>query len=328
MLRDYFIRILFVGLFSLALSIRVNAQVYDKRKLGVGDSVIVVARDSSVYEGLIYSNELDVLYMQLFAGDSISIKRFNIIRINKWTSDSKKRNRMAKYPSRKQIRLYPEYNRYLFTGNYIPLDRHCSYLSYTLFTSFGWRYAATDYVSVGFGAEVFSAVLFNNLTNSVVSMSPKVTIPLNDRWNAGGSLNYVFNLNNYLSEAKGDYGFGLIGVTYGEKAANFSANLGWVTEGGVFVPRPLFNLSGMIRLDNKSALVSENVLIPLSGKAYVPVASLGVRSHVGQRFERKRDVSFGIIFVYAPNFIQGDFPAIPVFDITAAFDKRRERIQF
>lgn len=59
----------------------------------------------------------------------------------------------------------------------------------------------------------------------------------------------------------------------------------------------------------------DNGLVPIDVNRYTQILTIGFRSDVGKRVGNKR-ASFGMAFMYAPFFVQGEIPIIPLFDIS------------
>lgn len=313
---------------GLCFLIPVEAQITYDKSFDTGDTVIMILADSLVYEGVLLSDSFDNKRVVLFNGEQMNVPEKQIVKMNMWSNRTRRKEKLKTYPTLREQSQYPEFNRQVFTGNYIPLPSGSAYLSNTMLTTFSLRYAASDRVSVAVSAEAMSMLLFGDLRESVFSVSSKWTIPLNDRLFAGGSVNYLFNSNSWIEKGARDYGFGLIGLTFGDKGFNATANVGFMAREGQMMKLPVLNIGSILRMDHKHALVFEGALWPIQeGSGYTSVMSLGFRNHVrhmGLKM-KKRDVSFGMVFLYAPIFIEGDIPVIPVFDITMALDKRALR---
>lgn len=271
--------------------------------------------DDIFYEGVILRQGDQSIILQTVENEEVEIPLSKIRKVHAWTDDPKERKRIFKVPALRHLYYYPNFHRHVITGNFMQLEGGKGYVSNTLLTAFGLRMGITDEFSIGVGLEPLSFIFTNNPRQfAMASVSPKVTINVNDLWHVGGTISYTANLGEWF-EGAGDYAIGQVGATYGNRAANITASTGWLTKDGKLNGLPLFTLSAIVRTSPNRALFMDNGLVPIDVNRYTQILSLGFRSDVGKRVGNKR-ASFGMAFVYAPFFIQGEIPVFPLFDIS------------
>lgn len=279
------------------------------------DTVIIRTIQDVFYEGVIIGQGSQSIYLRTLDEEEVEIPLERIEKVFPWTDDPKERKRIFKVPTLRHLYYYPNFHRHVITGNFIQLEGGKGYVSNTLLTALGLRMAITDEFSVGVGIEPISFLITNNPWDfTIATVSPKITIKVNELWHVGGTISYTANLDRYF-EGAGDYAIGQVGATYGNRAANITASTGWLTKNGKVNGLPLFTLSGIVRTGPSRALFMDNGLIPIDVNRYTQIVSIGFRNDVGKRVGNKR-ASFGMAFIYAPFFIQGDIPIFPLFDIS------------
>ena len=135
----------------------------------------------------------------------------------------------------------------------------------------------TDHISIGGGVELFST--FGSLAagkfQPVFFITPKIGYQVADKVNVGAGILYLSIPNDFGDS--GRIGAGIVyGVgTYGTEEHNVSLGLGWGVADGEMTSKPVIVLSGMTRIGQKTALVSENWFIPTD--PYYGVYSYGIR---------------------------------------------------
>lgn len=286
----------------------------------MSDTIIIRTNNDTFYEGVIVDQGAQSIVVQTLDNETVNIPLDRIDAVFPWTSDPKKRRKHFKIPSLRALYYYPNFHRHMITGNFIQLEGGKGYVSNTMLTAFGFRMGITDEFSIGVGLEPLSFIFTNNPRQfAMASVSPKVTIKVNDLWHVGGTISYTANLGEWF-EGAGDYAIGQVGATYGNRAANITASTGWLSKNGNVNGLPLFTLSGIVRTGPSRALFMDNGLIPIDVNRYTQLLSIGFRNDVGKRIGNKR-ASFGMAFVYAPFFIRGEIPVFPLFDISLELNK-------
>lgn len=279
------------------------------------DTIIIRTVDDNFYEGIIVEQGSQSIVLQTLDNESVNIPLEHISAVFPWTNDLKKRRKLFRVPSLRELYYYPNYHRHMITGNFIQLEGGKGYVSNTLLTALGLRMAITDEFSIDIGLEPISFLLTNTpRAFAMATISPKITIRINELWHVGGTLSYTTNLDRYFTGA-GDYAIGQLGATYGNRAANITASTGWLSKDGKVNGLPIFTLSGIVRTGPSRAFFMDNGLIPVDINRYTQLLSIGFRNDVGKRVGNKR-ASFGMAFIYAPFFISGEIPIFPLFDIS------------
>jgi len=146
----------------------------------------------------------------------------------------------------------PTANRYMFTPTGYSIGKDKGYYqNYMVLGNFA-GYGLTDNLTLGIGVTPILVYLLD--VEIVVSANAKFTIPIVDnKWNAGAGLLY--------SNIEGDpqvIGYSI--VTYGSRDNNISVGAGFAWE-QYRNTKPVFTLSGMLRLSENFALVGESWLL-------------------------------------------------------------------
>ena len=158
----------------------------------------------------------------------------------------------------------------------------------------------TDRVTIGGGMSIFPAV---GLDKQIYYLTPKVKLKSIGRLDfAAGAL--VLKLPDNSAVVGVAYGLG----TYGNDDVSVSLGLGYGFVGSHVADKPLVMLGGEKRISRRTALVTENWVVPGEGE---PLVSYGVR-FFGE------DMSFDLAFM---NLLGEDavFPGIPYIDFVFKF---------
>lgn len=167
----------------------------------------------------------------------------------------------------------PNATRYLFAPSAFSLKRGEGYYQNTYIVLNSFNVGVTDNITIGGGFELTS-LLIKGSGGPIFFLTPKVSIPVNDRFRAAAGVLYV-NVPDLFSNQRSGGGIAYGVGTFGTPNSNFSAGLGWGFIQGDFSTNPVVTLSGMHRVSRKVALVTENWLIPAEG--YYGIYSYGVR---------------------------------------------------
>jgi hypothetical protein len=164
-------------------------------------------------------------------------------------------------------------------------------------------YGFTDYFSASVGTVPF--FLFGGPTP--VWIVPKVSIPIiEDKLNIGAGA----MMGTVLGE---DVGFAIpFGTfTYGNRNSNISASIGYGMADGEWSSDPTITISGMLRVSQKTYLITENYFFPA---AEVSLITIGARSFAG-----KIGIDYGLVLP----FEYGDFGGFvfPWLGLTVPFGK-------
>lgn len=172
----------------------------------------------------------------------------------------------------------PHATRYLFGPSAFNLKKGEGYYQNTMLALNSFNVGVTDNISVGGGFEListFGSIATNNF-EPILFITPKVSFEVTEDFHAGVGLYYVNTPNIDFGNRNGSglaiaYGIG----TYGSKDHNITGGLGWGYVQGQFEQKPIITVSGMTRLTQKTALVTENWFI--SNDNYYSVFSYGIR---------------------------------------------------
>lgn len=173
-----------------------------------------------------------------------------------------------------------------------------------------WNQASvgvTDYFSIGAG---LIPLFFFGGTATPVWIVPKFSIPVvKDKFNIGAGV----LAGTLLGES--NTGFGIVyGLgTVGNRNNNLTLGFGYGYAGGQWASRPLFTLSGMVRVGPRGYLMSENYFIGL-GSTNLALLSLGARTII-----KKAGIDYGLFFPASSDI--GAFIAIPWLGFTLPFGK-------
>lgn len=169
----------------------------------------------------------------------------------------------------------PNDTRYLFGPSAINLKKGEGYYQNTYLLINSFNYGITDYFTIGGGFEIISTVM----GTPAFMITPKLGFKVSEKFHAGGGLLYA----NVLTSEAPISGLGIAyGIgTYGTSNNNVTLGVGFGYVDKEFSNRPILTISGMTRIARKTALVTENWLIPgaadLVTGSYYGVYSYGVR---------------------------------------------------
>lgn len=172
----------------------------------------------------------------------------------------------------------PHASRYLFGPTAFNLKKGEGYYQNTMLALNSFNVGLTDNISVGGGFEListFGSIATNNF-EPILFVTPKVSFEVTEDFHAGAGMYYVNTPNIDIGTRSGSglaiaYGIG----TYGSKDHNLTGGLGWGFVQGQFEQKPILTVSGMTRISQKTALVTENWFI--SNDNYYSVFSYGIR---------------------------------------------------
>lgn len=171
----------------------------------------------------------------------------------------------------------PNATRYLFGTSAFNLKKGEGYYQNTMLLLNSFNVGITDYFSIGGGIEFLSTFisLSQGNFNPIVYFTPKVGFSVADNIHVGGGV-LIANIPQFGETSNTGLGM-LYGLgTYGNLDHNVTATIGWGSVDGNSFNKPLITVSGMTRVAKKTALVTENWLIP-TDSSYEPMFSYGVR---------------------------------------------------
>lgn len=165
----------------------------------------------------------------------------------------------------------PHSTRYLYGPSAYNLKKGEAYYQNTWLVLNAFNVGLTNNFSIGAGIELVSTF---SAGEPIFFITPKVGYEVADKFNAGGGVLYV-NVPGFDSSSRSSLGIAYAIGTYGTLDNNITGGVGWGFVEGDFQARPIITFSGMTRVSKKTALVTENWLIPADG--YYGLFSYGIR---------------------------------------------------
>jgi hypothetical protein len=171
----------------------------------------------------------------------------------------------------------------------------------------------SDNTSVGVG---FVPLFLFGGGPTPVWITPKVSIPIHDRFNVGaGAL-----LGGILGEdTGGPFGIAYGTATFGTRDQNLSLGLGYGFAGGEWANVPTVNISAMIRTGKRGYFLTENYLID-TGDDLLVLLMAG-----GRTVWSKVSLDYGALLPLGSDV--GSFVAIPWLGISIPFGKKTPSMQ-
>jgi len=202
----------------------------------------------------------------------------------------------------------PNSTRYLFGPSAFTLKKGEGYYQNTYLVLNSVHVGITDHISIGGGLELISTF---GAGSPIFFITPKIGFKVTEKFQAGGGI--LFASTPYIGTGTGDrssfgiaYGIG----TYGTEDHNITGGLGWGFLDGEFSGKPIITISGMTRLSRRTALVTENWIIPTDN--YYGLFSYGVRF-----FGEKMTVD--LAFINSPDIAEALIIGIPYVDFVVKF---------
>lgn len=250
-----------ITLLSIMLMVNLQGQ-----QSGSADSIKmykVVLMDGSEFVGTVLQQDSMQIVMQTSVLPRIEIPREKIKVMEELNVSSYKK---GKYWFKN-----PHASRYLIGPSAFNLQQGEGYYQNTWIFFNSFNYGITNYFSIGGGIEFLST--FTSITagelNSIFFITPKFSLPVNERFSAGVGILYI----HVLEGGGAGIGYGI--ATYGNTDNNVTAGVGWLISEWDVERKPVVTLSGMKRLSPKIGLISENWFIPANG--YTSLWSYGIR---------------------------------------------------
>jgi hypothetical protein len=200
--------------------------------------------------------------------------------------------------------------KYFFTQSAINLHKEEGYYQNTYLFLNTLNFGLTDYFSIGAGIEVLST--FGSLTTNKFSptwyIAPKLGFKVSDKLYLGGGVTFA-NIGGFFDNTTIGLGYGL--ATFGSIEHNFTVGMGSVFSFDDHENNLTFTLSGMTRVSERIALVTENYILP---------ADNGVNTifSYGMRFIASK-ISVDLGFINNKDIIKGIFIGIPYVDFNVKF---------
>ena len=157
--------------------------------------------------------------------------------------------------------------RYFFGPSGIGIKRNKGYYQNLMLTSNFVNYGISDNISIGGGFEFISAFY----QFPIWFVTPKISFEISENINAGVGV-FFAGFSTFGTSALG-YGV----ITLGESESNLSVGMGFGYMNDGLSKRPPIMISGMHRITNGVALLSENYLIPSSNGKFNLLGIEGIR---------------------------------------------------
>lgn len=253
--------------------------------------------EGNVFFGYLISEDDRSVVLNVESVGEISILRENIRSMNQIDPDQIK-NGSYRYDN-------PQATRYFFAPNALGLKKGKGYYQNTWIFFNNVNYGISDNFSLGGG--IVPLFLFGANTTPVWIL-PKVTIPVSgDRFHLGAGAMFG-GLVGEESETLGlFYGVG----TLGNRNNNMTVGIGYGYAGSEVSRTPLINISGMVRVNRRLFLLTENY--------FVPEAEAGGILSAGLRWTTEQfAVDFGL---FRPTDGGGDLIGVPWLGVTIPFGR-------
>ncbi len=264
-----------MGIFVLMLFFPNSLWSQDLDKLTVGSTYHVVLNDGSELHGELISKTSDQIVIKTTAMGEVTLSVSDIDEIDE-TGESDYRKGKYWFPN-------PSYSKYLWGPTGRNLKKGDGYYQNVLVVFNSAHYGITDWFSIGAGFEGIST--FKG--QPIFFIMPKFGYEFFKNFSAG--ISYLYGNAAFAIEEAGFSGIGVIygTLTYGDMNYNGTVGFGWAHAEGTMTNEPLITVSGMARVAQRLALVTENYLVPAD--PYYAVFSYGLRI-LGER--SSFDISF------------------------------------
>lgn len=215
-----------------------------------------ISKTQELYEGLCY--KIKLINGTIYIGKLQSIKGEKIVFIEEsgLTFSLCIDHILKVYDvSKKGVASQPNSTRYFFAPSALPVPKGEGYYQNAYLLSNSVSFGVTDRYTMGGGVVIPLAFY----------VTPKYSFVHSDKWST--SIGIIAGTSLIGDNVYGGVPYGL--VTYGESNYNISYGIG---AGGVFVDgewqttqQPFHTINGMIYLNRKFQLVSENWIVPIYG---------------------------------------------------------------
>jgi hypothetical protein len=209
----------------------------------------------------------------------------------------------------------PNPSKYLLGNSAIPMEKHTGYYQNTWIFVNSFSYAFTKNISMAGGFEIFS-VMAGGEGPYAFYLNPKASFKLTNNFYAGGNILYA-NTIRTVEDFGGLATFNAF-ATYGNKNNNITGAVGFGWADGVFSPKPVMIVSGMVRASKRIAFISENWIVPQikdtssDNYSYYGIFSYGIR-FLGEK------ISIDLAFLNNPDIASEIIIGIPWLDFVVNF---------
>jgi len=203
----------------------------------------------------------------------------------------------------------PQSSRYFWSPNGHGLEKGSAYYQNIWILYNQVSVGITDNFSIGAG--MLPLFLFAGAPTPIFFV-PKISIPvIRDKFNVGTG---AF-VGTVLGEETGWFGLLYGTTTVGSRDRNISLGVAYGFSQDQWMQKPIWNLSGMIRVSPKGYLITENYVIP-GADATVVIISLGGRSII-----RTIGLDYSLWLPFTGEM--DSFVAIPFLGITVPLGKKK-----
>jgi hypothetical protein len=203
----------------------------------------------------------------------------------------------------------PQSSRYFWSPNGYGLEKGSAYYQNIWILYNQVSVGITDNFSIGAG--MLPLFLFAGAPTPIFFV-PKISIPvIRDKFNVGTG---AF-VGTVLGEETGWFGLLYGTTTVGSRDRNISLGVAYGFSQDQWMQKPIWNLSGMIRVSPKGYLITENYVIP-GADATVVIISLGGRSII-----RTIGLDYSLWLPFTGEM--DSFVAIPFLGITVPLGKKK-----
>lgn len=209
----------------------------------------------------------------------------------------------------------PNPTRYLMGNSAIPLEKNKGYYQNTWIFVNSFSYAFAKNFSISGGFEIIS-ILAEGGGPYAFYINPKASFKVANNFYVGANILYV-NTIKTVEDFGGLATFNAF-ATYGNKNNNLTGVVGFGWADGVFSPKPVIIVSGMVRASKRIAFVSENWVVPTLDEAstdsytYYGIFSYGIR-FLGEK------TSIDLAFLNNPDIAKDIIIGIPWLDFVINF---------
>jgi hypothetical protein len=293
--------ILFISLFGSNVAVGQNK--FDNYNFERGKNYIIKMRDGSEFIGnFLYKDSISIVIKTgLIPKIDIPLDKIKSIEV---VGSSNIKHGVYWFPN-------VSARHYIFGPSAFNLKKGEGYYQNTYLFLNSFNIGITNNVSIGGGIEFLST--FVSLAagdfQPIYFVTSKIGFKVTDKFHMAGGI-MTMHIPGFGLE--GGYTAGLLnGIgTYGNADHNLTGGLSWGYINGDFSARPFITLSGMTRISRRTAIVSENWLIPGSG--FYGVYSYGIR-FLGEK------LSVDLVLLNNRDIARGLIIGIPVVHFTVMF---------
>lgn len=232
--------------------------------------VEIILKDGNIIRGNMVKQSTDSVSINSSILGLLNLSRYQILSIKYFNPQNKGNQQVYSNLA----------SRYFFSPSAINMKKGDGYYQNTWFSFHSFNYAVSDYVTLGGGFEMFSLLL----GRPIITLTPKVSIPINKNWHVGAGVLYLNMLGSGVSSNGLTTVYG--NITYGNNKSNISINAGTSLD---YPGKPVLTINGFHQISPKFGFMTENWLTP-TNESYYNIYTLG-----GRIIGRKNCFDFGLI---------------------------------